>query len=230
MSSFRLSLGLIVLGALIIGMPAPTFAAHRTDTASYTKFEELVRHIERTKRTRGGERYSSAITRAIRDLDEDVVTNLKVPVLLGVSVSQLSPNFGDPRGGGTRSHEGLDIMAPRGAFVVSPTEAVVVRIGEGESAGIYVYTANPGGETFAYMHLDSIADGVKPGTKLQAGDIIGYVGNTGNASGGAAHLHFEIRGKNGLVDPYTRITREFTLEERIAGLKSLLAALQKARA
>ena len=229
MSSFRLSLGLIVLGALMIGVPTPTFAAHTT-TATYTKFDELVRHVERTKRSRGGERYSSAITRAVRDLDEDVAVNLKVPVLLGVTASQLLPNFGDPRGGGTRSHEGLDIMAPRGAFVASPTEAVVVRTGEGESAGIYVYTANPGGETFAYMHLDSIADGIKPGTKLKAGDIIGYVGNTGNASGGAPHLHFEIRGKNGLVDPCTRITREFTLEERITALKSLLAALQKAQA
>jgi murein DD-endopeptidase MepM/ murein hydrolase activator NlpD len=227
MTIMRFSLGLIFLCALIIGNPSATSAASRQDAASYGSFGELVRHFERRSSSRDRDRYSSAITREIRKLDDDAVEDLKIPVLLGVSVSQLSPNFGDARGGGTRTHEGLDIMAPLGAFVASPTDAVVVRTGEGESAGIYVYTANPGGETFAYMHLDSIADGVKAGTVLEEGDLIGYVGNTGNAAGGAPHLHFEIRDSRGLVDPYPRITETFTLEERIAVLKEILAELQK---
>jgi len=220
----RLSLGLMVLGALFIGMPPSIQAAERP--LSYGSYAELISHMERN-RDRGRERYSSAITRAIRKLDDDAVKNLPVPVLLGVSPAQLSRNFGDARGGGTRLHEGLDIMAPRGAFVASPTDAVVTRTGNGESAGIYVYTANPGGETFAYMHLDSIAEGVKPGTVLEAGDLIGYVGNTGNASGGAPHLHFEIREDGEVTDPYPRLTKEFTAEQRIAVLKDILAALQK---
>jgi len=225
MSFIRYSLGLVLLGALTLSTPGAAEAATRfSPTNFYSSPGELVSHTERRS---SRDRYSSTISRAIRKLDEDAVEKLKIPVLLGVSVSQLTRNFGDARGGGTRTHEGLDIMAPRGAFIASPTEAVVTRTGEGESAGIYVYTANPGGESFAYMHLDSIAEGVKPGTVLKEGDLIGYVGNTGNASGGAPHLHFEIRSKGEVIDPYPRLTKEFTAEERIAVLKQILAELQK---
>lgn len=225
MQPLRLSLGLIFLGALITLVPHHAYAAP-THTASYGSYAEFISHMERTRRDRT-ERYSSAITKAVRKLDTKAQEALPIPVLLGVSPSQLSRNFGDARGGGTRLHEGLDIMAPRGAFVASPTDAVVLRTGTGESAGIYVYTANPGGETFAYMHLDRIADGVKPGAVLKAGDLIGYVGNTGNASGGAPHLHFEIRKDRKATDPYPRLTREFSPEVRIAILQELLATLQK---
>jgi len=228
MSFIRFSLGLAVLSTLTFSAPSSTQAAWWDDESFSDRRAELASYIDRAEKSRSrGDRYSSSITREIRKLDDDVVKEISIPILIGVSMRNISPNFGDSRGGGTRTHEGLDIMAARGAFVASPTEAVVTRTGEGDSAGIYVYTANPGGETFAYMHLDSIAEGVKPGTVLEAGDIIGYVGNTGNASGGAPHLHFEIRGKDGLVDPYTRIKKEFTLEERIESLKELLATLQK---
>ncbi|HYE23434.1 MAG TPA: M23 family metallopeptidase [Candidatus Paceibacterota bacterium] len=217
----QISLGLMFIGALFVSTPIDAHAATRT--TSYGSYTEIISHTQRSDRSR----YSSAVERAIRKLDDDVVKNLPIPVLLGVSPAQLARNFGDVRGGGTRTHEGLDIMAPKGAFVASPTDAVVTRTGTGESAGIYVYTANPGGETFAYMHLDAIAEGVKPGTVLKAGDLIGYVGNTGNASGGAPHLHFEIRDNGKVIDPYLRLTKEFSAGQRIAVLKDILAALQK---
>jgi murein DD-endopeptidase MepM/ murein hydrolase activator NlpD len=156
---------------------------------------------------------SSAFERKIRALDEDVVEDLHIPVLFGMNVDDVFPNFGDPRDGGSRTHEGLDFMAKLGTPIVSPTEAVVTRVGEGDSAGLYVYTANPGGESFRYMHLDSIAD-IDAGDVLQKGDLIGTVGDTGNAQGGAPHLHFEIR-KGDALDPHPRITQEFTLKEKI---------------
>ena len=127
----------------------------------------------------------------IESLSPVVSQAVVMPVLFSVGLKNISPNFGAPRSGG-RSHEGQDIMAIKGTPIISPTEAVVLRTGYGESAGNYVYTANPGGETFVYMHLDRTGEGVKPGTKLEPGSLIGYVGDTGNASGGAAHLHFEI--------------------------------------
>lgn len=164
---------------------------------------------------------SSSARRAVEKLDEDPVERLPIPILFGISVSDLFPNFGDPRGDGTRTHEGFDIMAPEGAFIVSPTDAVVTRTGTGSSAGKYVYTANPGGETYVYMHLDEIAD-IKTGTVLKAGDLIGYVGNTGNASGGAHHLHFEIRDGRTPLDPYARFVREFTTEERVEASEQIL--------
>jgi murein DD-endopeptidase MepM/ murein hydrolase activator NlpD len=131
------------------------------------------------------------------------VQNLPMPVLFGVNIFSLTPDFGDPRSGG-REHEGQDILAPRGAPIISPTEAVVLDRGVWPGAGNYVSTANPGGENFRYMHLDQPSH-LRPGDKLEAGDLIGFVGATGNASGGAPHLHFEIR-KSGAIDPYPRLT------------------------
>ncbi len=146
-----------------------------------------------------------------------------MPVLFGVGVKNISPNFGVPRSGG-RSHEGEDIMAIKDTPIISPTAAVVLRTGYGSSAGNYVYTANPGGETFVYMHLDRIGEGVMPGMKLEQGSLIGYVGDTGNAAGGAAHLHFEIHNSaDKPTDPFPRLTAEPTLQEKMTYLTTILA-------
>lgn len=155
----------------------------------------------------------SSYSRAISRLDDDKVEEFVVPVLFGLRLSNITPDFGDPRGGGTRSHEGQDMIAPLGTPIITPTEAVVTSVGNGESSGKYVYTANPGGERFRYMHLDDIGN-IKAGDVLQEGDYIGTVGDTGNAQGGVAHLHFEVREREA-VDPYPRITKEYTLEEKM---------------
>jgi hypothetical protein len=155
------------------------------------------------------------------DLDDDIVEEIAIPVLFGVELDEVVPDFGDPRGGGTRSHEGQDFLVPRGTPIVSPTEAIVIRAGTGDSAGKYVYTANPGGETFRYMHLDEFAD-LDPGDELDVGDYIGTVGDTGNALEGSYHLHFEIRDEdNDPIDPYTRLGDEFTLKEKVIFLKDV---------
>ncbi|HRH23014.1 MAG TPA: peptidoglycan-binding protein [Candidatus Magasanikbacteria bacterium] len=166
---------------------------------------------------------SSATRQKISDLPNTAVYAVPMPILFGVGLKDISPNFGDPRAGG-RSHEGEDIMATKGTPIVSPTDAVVLRTGDGPSEGLYVYTANPGGETFVYMHLDRIGEGVDKGDVLEKGDLIGYVGNTGNASGGAAHLHFEIHDNNGNpTDPFPRITTEFSIAEKIIHTNTILA-------
>jgi hypothetical protein len=167
---------------------------------------------------RGG--YSS-IDRS--DLDDEKVSSFPIPVLFGVSYSSLVPDFGDPRGGGTRSHEGQDMRALQGTPIVSPTEAIVTSVGTGASAGKYVYTANPGGESFRYMHLDSIAD-IKRGDKLSVGDFIGTVGDTGNAPEGVYHLHFEVKDEDGdATDPYDRLDgKPFTLKQKMSFLEDIL--------
>lgn len=173
----------------------------------------------------GGER-SNSLREKIENLGEERVEGLSIPVLLAVGTSDLTRNFGDARGGGTRTHEGLDMMAPAGTPVVSPTEAVVVRVGSGSGSGIFVSTANPGGETFVYMHLDDTAD-IDEGDELEAGDLIGFVGNTGNASGGPAHLHFEIREDRVPLDPYIRLTKEFSAEDTAESLKKILREVEE---
>lgn len=167
-------------------------------------------------------RYSSSLIRTnVNQLPAAIITDLPLPILFGVAPSDLTRNFGDPRSGG-RTHEGLDMMSPRGTPVISPTEAVVLSTGVWTGAGNYVSTANPGGETFVYMHLDKIAD-LTPGQILQPGGLIGYVGNTGNAAGGPTHLHFEVRDNNVATDPYPRLTREFSLGEKIGFLVNIFA-------
>ncbi|MBC7836202.1 peptidoglycan DD-metalloendopeptidase family protein [Acetobacteraceae bacterium] len=158
-------------------------------------------------------RGNSATQKKVDQLDDDAVESIPVPVF-GIAHRNITSDFGDPRDGGAREHEGQDILAPKGTPVVSPTEAVVLRVGSGSNSGNNVYTANPGDETFVYMHLDSIAKGLSAGDELKKGDLIGYVGNTGNASGGPTHLHFEIRLSGKATDPYPRLTDEFTQEER----------------
>lgn len=158
----------------------------------------------------------------ISSLDDDPVKKFSVPVLFRVSATTLRPDFGDPRDGGARSHEGQDMLAPKGTPIVSPTEAVVTAVGDGESSGKYVYTAIPGGESMRYMHLDSIAS-IKRGDKLKAGDLIGTVGDTGNAPDGVYHLHFELHDDdNKPIDPIPRFGTDFTLKQKISFLAGIL--------
>lgn len=154
-------------------------------------------------------------------LDDDPVEEFPIPILFGVELSDITPDFGDPRGGGTRLHEGQDMRAPEGTPIVSPTEAVVSSVGEGASAGNYVYTRNPGGETFRYMHLKDVAD-IGRGDKLSVGDYIGTVGDTGNAPDGVYHLHLEVRDEdNDPTDPYDRFGDSFTLKEKVSFLSDI---------
>ncbi|MBP9816463.1 MAG: M23 family metallopeptidase [Candidatus Pacebacteria bacterium] len=223
-----LGLSLALLAGFVPALPAA--AAYDQPPVGYfsalndddEEDEDNDRYSRSSRRTG----YSSSIQRKVNKLDDDEVEELPIPILIGVGLKNIWPNFGDPRDGGAREHEGEDIMAPRGAIVSSPTEAVVVRTGEGSSSGVYVTTANPGGETMNFYHLDSIADGIKAGTEVEAGDILGYVGNTGNASGGAPHLHFEIRKNRKALNPFPRLTKEFSNEVRIRVLTDLLKELQ----
>lgn len=167
---------------------------------------------------------SSQIQQEISTLPSTATQSVMMPVLFGVGLSNISPNFGDPRPGG-RTHEGEDIMAERNTPIVSPTPAVVLRVETGVSEGNTVYTANPGGETFVYMHLDHFGEGVVVGTMLQTGSLIGYVGNTGDAAGGATHLHFEIHNAAGApTDPFPRLTSEIPLAQKMSDLATILGA------
>lgn len=164
---------------------------------------------------------TQARTVDVSDLDDDISEDISVPVLFGIDYKSLIPDFGQPRGGGTRLHLGQDMVAPKGTPIVSPTEAVVLSTGDGESSGLYVYTANPGGESYRYMHLDEIAD-IKAGDKLDAGDFIGTVGDTGNAPDGVYHLHFEIRQSDReYADPHTRFGDEFTTKEKMSFVSNI---------
>ena len=166
-------------------------------------------------------RRDSVLESQIQRLPSQSEAEILVPVLFGLPLSSITANFGDARGGGTRTHEGLDMMAKKGTPIISPTDAVIINTGNGASSGLFISTMNPGGETFVYMHLDSIPTHITSGTYVLRGEVIGFVGNTGNASGGGDHLHFEIR-KNGATDPYLRIKKELSLAEKMNSMTKYL--------
>jgi hypothetical protein len=165
-------------------------------------------------------KYDSTLSKKVKKLSKKTPAHFPLPILFGKSVAQVTPDFGSPRGGGTRTHEGQDIIAPKGTPIISPTEAVVLSVGEGDSAGKYVRTANPGGLTLVYMHLDTIAK-IKSGEVLKVGELIGTVGDTGNAKGITPHLHFEVR-KDGALDPYPFLEDSLTLEEKTRFLSGVI--------
>lgn len=107
--------------------------------------------------------------------------------------------FGDPRDGGRRKHHGIDIFAPRGTPVVAATEGIVRRVGNGGLGGKTVWLRDMRGRSFYYAHLDSQL--VRSGQRVQPGDTLGLVGNTGNARTTPPHLHFGLY-QRGPIDPY----------------------------
>lgn len=116
-------------------------------------------------------------------------------------------NFGTSRDGGRRSHRGIDIFARRGTPVVSASAGVVTRVTTHGAAGRAIFVRGDGLE-LRYFHLDSFARGIRPGTRVAAGQLLGAVGNTGNARNTPAHLHFEIRNLRGVaLNPYEALVR-----------------------
>jgi peptidoglycan LD-endopeptidase LytH len=109
-----------------------------------------------------------------------------------------SDTWGAPRSGG-RTHQGTDILGPRGAHIYAVTGGTVDIRGFGSSAGYWLILRGNDGTHYYYMHLDGYAVGSGP---VSAGQLIGYNGDTGNATG-TPHLHFEQHpGGGGPINPY----------------------------
>lgn len=117
--------------------------------------------------------------------------------------SVVTNSYGAPRDGG-RSHEGNDIMAPKGTGIRAVKGGTIRGTGNTPVAGVSFYLWD-GSTEYYYAHLDSIS--VSEGQQVSAGQVVGANGNTGNASGGADHLHFEIHpGGGGSIDPYPALS------------------------
>jgi murein DD-endopeptidase MepM/ murein hydrolase activator NlpD len=111
----------------------------------------------------------------------------------GITPAQLHDTFNEARGGGTRPHEALDIMAPRGTPVLAATDGTVEKLFDSVPGGLTIYEFDRDRiRAYYYAHLDRYAEGLAEGQALRRGDLIGYVGSTGNASEDAPHLHFAI--------------------------------------
>lgn len=137
-------------------------------------------------------------------LSAEAPRSLPVPVE-GVEPDDLASTWGDPRSGGARSHEGIDIFASRRTPVTSTTRGIVARRGEGGLGGRTVTVLGPGGWRHYYAHLQGWA-GHSEGDRVERGETIGFVGTSGNAPSNAPHLHYGIYTREGAIDPYALLT------------------------
>lgn len=118
-------------------------------------------------------------------------TDLRIPVE-GVAPTALTNTYDDARGEGRR-HDALDIMAARGTPVLAVADGRVEKLFDSERGGLTLYQFEPSGRfAYYYAHLDRYAAGIAEGQALRRGEVIGYVGSTGNAAEDAPHLHFAI--------------------------------------
>lgn len=121
-------------------------------------------------------------------------------------------SWGAPRMVGTEyyhRHEGTDIFALGGTPVVAVVDGVVEKVGTAVLGGIKLWLRSPGDDwTYFYAHLAGYAPGIRDGLRVRKGDVLGYVGNTGNARGTPPHLHFETHVPSGEpVNPHPILKR-----------------------
>ncbi len=148
----------------------------------------------------------------------DATGALLLPVQ-GIRADQLQDTFTDARSEG-RVHDAIDILAPNGTPVLAVADGTVEKLFDSVRGGLTVYQFEPSGRyCYYYAHLDRYADGLAEKKTVKRGEVIGYVGSTGNASPEAPHLHFEIHvlgpekqwWKGDSINPYPVLTGQQAL-------------------
>lgn len=165
--------------ASIEATPAPTVGAN-----PFATYNELAQRNESGVQASPAPPVSSASNSNSRN-------GLLIPVA-GVSREQLVDTFTAARSEG-RTHNALDIVAARGTPVLAATDGRLLRMFTSEKGGLTIYQIGTDERTvYYYAHLDRYADNLKDGQTLRRGDVIGYVGDTGNSGAGNYHLHFAV--------------------------------------
>jgi murein DD-endopeptidase MepM/ murein hydrolase activator NlpD len=146
-------------------------------------------------------------------------TGLQMPVV-GIKPRDLYDSWHASRDGGRRKHKGIDIFAPKGTAIVAVTNGVISYIGEQPKGGNCLWLTNEDGASFYYAHLDRWAPGLYEGMEVRSGDLLGYVGNTGNAKSTPPHLHFAVNENDEMVNPYPILTRAAVVQRARVALDS----------
>jgi murein DD-endopeptidase MepM/ murein hydrolase activator NlpD len=115
-------------------------------------------------------------------------------------------SWGFARSGG-RAHKGTDIMNPHGNKLHAVVDGTISRFSSSSLGGITLYMRGVDGDEYYYAHLSGYAAGIRPGTRVKAGELIAYNGSSGNASASGPHLHFEYHPGGGApVNPYGMVS------------------------
>jgi peptidoglycan LD-endopeptidase LytH len=179
--------GMIATALLMVafrGLPAPAPLSSSTISSPVTPVESAAPVNDATE--------PAEATGLVRQAEEELRTRrLEVPIP-GVRRRAL-PNTFDEQRDGPGPHAALDLPAPRNTPVVAVEDGTIARLYEGTEGGLAVYQFDPSGAyAYYYAHLDRYADGLKKGTPVKRGQVLGYVGTTGNAPAGTPQLHFAI--------------------------------------
>jgi murein DD-endopeptidase MepM/ murein hydrolase activator NlpD len=187
-----------VVSRLVASQEAAALAYAEADQAAreaYRLFleEERIRRMSELARIQG----------VAGGLSATATPGFVCPVVGSVAFSN---DWGNPRSEG-RTHKGTDLFARRGTPLVAVADGTI-RLSTEELGGISVYLTSNYGMVFYYAHLDSYAPSARSGKRVAIGDVVGYVGDSGNALGGSPHLHFQIHpGGGGPVNPYPTVRR-----------------------
>lgn len=129
----------------------------------------------------------------VSPLDGNYTGTLKLIIpVVGVRPEQLLDTFTDSRSEG-RVHDAIDIPAPAGTSVVAAADGEIIKLFQSERGGTTIYQLSTDKKlVFYYAHLQRYADGVAAGKFVRQGEVVAYVGDTGNAGAGNFHLHFSI--------------------------------------
>jgi len=136
--------------------------------------------------------------------------------------ASFSDSFGAPRT--TTWHHGVDIFAPMGAPLLAVADGTLFRVGWNDVGGNRLWVRDGAGNEFYYAHLSAFSPLAQEGAQVNAGDVIGFVGNTGDAITTPPHLHFEIHprellwmGYDGVIDPYPYLSAWLRLDDLAFG-------------
>jgi murein DD-endopeptidase MepM/ murein hydrolase activator NlpD len=146
-------------------------------------------------------------------------TTLLMPVV-GVRPYELENSWGNPRDGGKRKHKGIDIFAPKGTGIVAVADGIVSYIGEQPKGGNCLWLTTESGASFYYAHLDRWATGLYEGMEVRSGELLGFVGNTGNAKYTPSHLHFAVNENDEMVNPFPILTHAAVVQHARVAVES----------
>ncbi len=192
--------GMLVMAAVVVIFPSGAAVVADTPVAAAVRGEDRVEVKPSLKETPPAVSPPPPELRAnapsVPAMSADATADLRSRALAlpvqGIQKNDLRDTFDEARGG-TRRHEALDILAPRNTPVFAVEDGRIARLFLSDAGGITLYQFDPS-ETYVYYyaHLEKYADGLKEGDRIKRGQIIGYVGTTGNAPRDTPHLHFAI--------------------------------------
>ena len=203
---FSLLIAGVVLSAAPLAKPAPKRnqvstrnSSARTLAGSKTKTAAAKPRVVR----RRGAMVSPSRLLAARYTQPDLSTFPEMaPPLPDMAANELRDSFFAARVG-RRVHQAIDIMRPAGTPLYSCVDGFIDKLNTSALGGIAVYLADATGQhRFYYAHMSAYAEGVTEGMPVLRGQLIGYVGNTGNARFTGPHLHFQIIRGGGAVNPF----------------------------